>query len=241
MIGSSVRYLYNRQHWTSNGRLYLWSTAAAPHQSLPYNTNTQNKQYLQGFASRDSFKGIVFVKTRRGVAHLANMVRRCDQLAFLDVYEFAGHGGSNKGAAAKKKRDDGVEESKVERGLTGKQQVAVIEAFRGAGRKLLISTSAAEEGLDIPTCEFVVRYNSANTGIQRVQSRGRSRALGSEFICIVQRDSLDLHLHKKSHLEEVVMKRYLAVKAASSSASASKGGGGAVAAATTGGRAAGSK
>ena len=33
-----------------------------------------------------------------------------------------------------------------------------------AGRKLLVSTSAGEEGIDVPNCEFVVRYTATQTG-----------------------------------------------------------------------------
>lgn len=54
------------------------------------------------------------------------------------------------------------------------------------GRKVLIATSAAEEGMDVPACEFVVRYNAAATGIQLVQSRGRARQRVSEFVAILQ-------------------------------------------------------
>ncbi len=54
------------------------------------------------------------------------------------------------------------------------------------GRKVLIATSAAEEGMDVPACEFVVRYNAASTGIQLVQSRGRARQRASEFVAILQ-------------------------------------------------------
>ena len=43
------------------------------------------------------------------------------------------------------------------------------------GRHLLLATSAAEEGLDIPACEFVVRFSAAASGVVRTQSRGRAR------------------------------------------------------------------
>ena len=59
------------------------------------------------------------------------------------------------------------------------------------GNKLLIATSAAEEGIDVPNCEFVVRYNAAASGTQRLQSRGRARVLeGAEFLCLLQVCSL---------------------------------------------------
>ncbi len=38
----------------------------------------------------------------------------------------------------------------------------------------------------MPSCEFVVRYNAAATGIQLLQSRGRARQKVSEFLVILQ-------------------------------------------------------
>ncbi len=51
-------------------------------------------------------------------------------------------------------------------GMTSKEQRAAMEAFRQPGCRLLVSTSAGEEGIDVPRCEFVVRYNATQTGGQ---------------------------------------------------------------------------
>ncbi|PNH08569.1 Protein Dicer [Tetrabaena socialis] len=59
--------------------------------------------------------------------------------------------------------------------MTDGEQQQALQLFRSPGRKVLVATSAAEEGLDVPSCEFVVRYNAAATGIQLLQSRGRAR------------------------------------------------------------------
>lgn len=90
--------------------------------------------------------------------------------------------------------------------------------MQAPGRKLLISTSAAEEGVDVPTCSFVVRYNAAVNGVQRVQSKGRARLRASEFITLLQKGSSswggcmasrEEMLHHKSGQEENHMKRLL--------------------------------
>jgi ERCC4-related helicase len=49
-----------------------------------------------------------------------------------------------------------------------------------------VATNVAEEGLDVPTCEFVVRYSPPGTGVQRMQGRGRARKLGAKYKCLVQ-------------------------------------------------------
>ena len=66
------------------------------------------------------------------------------------VQSFMGHGGgSAKGAGG---------------GMSTKQQRAAMEQFRQPGRRLLVATAAAEEGIDVPHCEVVVRYSAVQTG-----------------------------------------------------------------------------
>ncbi|PNH01056.1 Protein Dicer [Tetrabaena socialis] len=107
------------------------------------------------------------------------------------------------------------------RGMSDTEQQQLLEMFKAPGRKVLVATSAAEEGLDVPSCEFVVRYNAAATGIQLVQSRGRARKREvAEFFCILQDDTLDLHLHAKSQLEEDNMRQYTRARAAAAAGAA---------------------
>ncbi len=63
---------------------------------------------------------------------------------------------------------------------------ARVHAAQTPGRKLLVATNAAEEGLDLPCCEFVVRFSPPSTGIQLVQGRGRARKLGAQYFCLLQ-------------------------------------------------------
>jgi len=54
---------------------------------------------------------------------------------------------------------------------------------------LLVATDVAQEGLDMPSCNFVVRYNFVSNEIGSVQSKGRARAPHSECYLIVERGS----------------------------------------------------
>lgn len=84
------------------------------------------------------------------------------------------------------------------------QQQAALEQFKQAtGREILIGTAAAEEGLDIVNCEFVVCYSVTQSGRQRIQRRGRARMEGSQFINIVEGDSAEQAMLNKSSIEEV--------------------------------------
>ncbi|KAG2431919.1 hypothetical protein HYH02_013138 [Chlamydomonas schloesseri] len=159
--------------------------------------------------------GIVFVKTRQAVFHVSDMMRRTQQLAHVEVLELVGQNNAAKGggggggggglpAAAHHHERHG-------RGMTDAQQQEVVRLFKdpsGARCKVLVATAAAEEGLDVPSCEFVVRYNAAATGIQLVQSRGRARKRAAVFLAILQADTLDAHLHGKSQEEEATMRAY---------------------------------
>ena len=56
---------------------------------------------------------------------------------------------------------------------------------------LLIATDVAQEGLDMPKCNFVIRYNFVSNEIGTVQSKGRARAPNSECYLIVDRGSVN--------------------------------------------------
>lgn len=60
-------------------------------------------------------------------------------------------------------------------GMTQCQQEEVIANFRGGNINLLVSTTVGEEGIDIPDCKYVIRYDVCGNEIASVQSRGRVR------------------------------------------------------------------
>ena len=47
-----------------------------------------------------------------------------------------------------------------------------MENFRSGKVRVLIATSAAEEGIDIPECNMVIRYNYTSNEVGKVQTRG---------------------------------------------------------------------
>ena len=52
---------------------------------------------------------------------------------------------------------------------------------------MLVATSVAEEGLDIRQCNVVIRFDLAKTVLAYIQSRGRARKPGSDYILMVER------------------------------------------------------
>ena len=63
-----------------------------------------------------------------------------------------------------------------------RQQVLTLSRFRDGEVNCLFATSIAEEGLDIPACNLVIRFDLYRTVIQYIQSKGRARHRNSKFI-----------------------------------------------------------
>lgn len=67
------------------------------------------------------------------------------------------------------------------------EQKDTIRNFRQGALNLLISTSVAEEGLDIPECNLVVRYGLLTNEIAQQQASGRARARDSQYSVVAQK------------------------------------------------------
>ena len=70
-----------------------------------------------------------------------------------------------------------------------KQQILTLTKFRKGELNCLIATSVAEEGLDIPDCNLVIRFDLYTTLIQYIQSRGRARHIRSKYLHMIERDN----------------------------------------------------
>ncbi|OCK73731.1 endoribonuclease dcr-1 [Lepidopterella palustris CBS 459.81] len=70
-----------------------------------------------------------------------------------------------------------------------RQQVLTVAAFRKGELNCLFATSVAEEGLDIPQCNLIVRFDLYRTMISYVQSRGRARHKNSKYLHMVEMDN----------------------------------------------------
>ncbi len=61
-----------------------------------------------------------------------------------------------------------------DKGLTQKKQVEIIEKFREGEYNVLVATSVAEEGLDIPSTDLVLFYEPIPSEIRSIQRKGRT-------------------------------------------------------------------
>ncbi|KAH9492773.1 Antiviral innate immune response receptor RIG-I [Bulinus truncatus] len=108
-------------------------------------------------------RGIIFVRTRALAEALSSWLNRCgiQELEDLNASVFTG---------TNAKEEEG--------GMSQAQQEDIIKDFRAGKIKVLVATSVAEEGLDIPDCNLVIKYNHVGNEITTVQTKGRSRKRG---------------------------------------------------------------
>lgn len=63
-----------------------------------------------------------------------------------------------------------------------KEQEEMLDKFRHAELDLLVATSVLEEGVDVPICRSIIRFNPPPNITSWIQSRGRARAQRSSFV-----------------------------------------------------------
>ena len=89
------------------------------------------------------------------------------------------------------------------------EQERNIKLFRESKLNLLVATSVLEEGIDVPACNLVVRYQHVTNEISLVQSKGRARAVGSKCYAIIGKGTLkqfqEMQNEEKNHLVNVAI------------------------------------
>ncbi|XP_052400761.1 ATP-dependent RNA helicase DHX58 [Carassius gibelio] len=129
---------------------------------------------LDEFSDKNS-RGILFSKTRRGTRCLYDWVNTKPALQRVNI-----RAGILTGAGTGANH------------MTQNEQKDTIKHFRTGILNLLISTSVAEEGLDIPECNLVVRYGLLTNEIAQQQATGRARAVNSVYSVVAEEGGREL-------------------------------------------------
>lgn len=87
-----------------------------------------------------------------------------------------------------------------------REQVLTMMKFRKGQLNCLFATSVAEEGLDIPDCNLVIRFDLYRTLIQYIQSRGRARLQNSKYVHMLERGNRehDLRVREVKRNEDIL-------------------------------------
>ena len=93
-------------------------------------------------------------------------------------------------------------------GLKQREQKALIEKFKSGEINILVATSIAEEGLDIPEVNEVIFYEPIPSAIRSIQRRGRTARLSKGSLKIlVTKKTMDEIFHYVAHNKEKRMHR----------------------------------
>ncbi|XP_010474687.1 PREDICTED: endoribonuclease Dicer homolog 1-like [Camelina sativa] len=116
------------------------------------------------------FRAIVFVERVVAALVLPKVFAELPSLGFIRCASMIGHNNSQE--------------------MKSSQMQDTISKFRDGHVTLLVATSVAEEGLDIRQCNVVMRFDLAKTVLAYIQSRGRARKPGSDYILMVERGNV---------------------------------------------------
>ena len=94
-----------------------------------------------------------------------------------------------------------------DKGLSQKKQIETIEAFKHENYNVLISTSVAEEGIDIPSVDYVILYEPVPSEIRMIQRKGRTgRKHEGEMFILMTKGTVDESYYWSSQRKEKAMK-----------------------------------
>ena len=97
---------------------------------------------------------------------------------------------------------------KEDKELSQKEQVKILEEFRQKTYNVLVATSVAEEGLDIPSTDMVVFYEPIPSEIRTIQRGGRTgRAFPRKVIILIAKTTKDEAYYWSTKRKEDRMKR----------------------------------
>ena len=121
------------------------------------------------FTTNPASKAIFFVREIRHTRYVQRWVESCERLSQL--VRVSPIVGSAKSA------------------MSNEKQKKVIQDFKDDKFNLLASTTVLEEGIDVATCNLVIRFQMMSSEIGEVQAQGRARADNSKMYSIMSSQS----------------------------------------------------
>lgn len=124
-------------------------------------------------------RGIVFVERRTTAVQLTKLIQQRSKLdadlRHISCDYVVGHNEGRRGTHLRR-----------EAHMTTSKQDAVLGKFRNGHVNVLIATSVVEEGVDVPKCNLVLRFDFPPNFRSYIQSKGRARARMSQYILYIE-------------------------------------------------------
>uniref|UniRef100_A0A8B9HGA8 Activating signal cointegrator 1 complex subunit 3 n=1 Tax=Astyanax mexicanus TaxID=7994 RepID=A0A8B9HGA8_ASTMX len=152
------------------------------------------------YRNNDQTRTVLFVRTRALADALKKWIDETDSLKFLNPGVLIGRGRKSS--------------QMVGSGMTLTSQKGVLDSFKTSDHiKILIATSVADEGIDIPQCNLVLMYEYVGNVVKMVQVRGRGRAAGSRCFLISNRNERIEKEKQNMEREKIVEKAIVSLQA----------------------------
>ncbi|KAF3446126.1 hypothetical protein FNV43_RR11305 [Rhamnella rubrinervis] len=125
-------------------------------------------ELFQSFGEARELSCLIFVDRIISAKVIESFVKRVPYLSHLAVSYLTGGSSSVDALAPKVQKEN-------------------LESFRIGKINLLFSTDVVEEGIHVPNCSYVIRFDLPKTVRSYVQSRGRARKNNSQFVIMLER------------------------------------------------------
>jgi ERCC4-related helicase len=132
---------------------------------------------IQKLDSHDSFRGIVFVR-QRVTTHIIQYFVSSNSLLQHRLTSACIYASTSPATSSLS--------------VTKNQVQVRINDFSKGTINLLISTVVAEEGMDVPAANCVIRFDPMLNGVSYVQGRGRARQSDSSFVVMKEQSGRDV-------------------------------------------------
>jgi ERCC4-related helicase len=131
-----------------------------------------------GTQQESTSKTLIFTQYRDSARHITEMLSNTG----IKCSRFVGQ--------AKREGDEGMSQE---------EQALTLESFRNGEFDILVATSIAEEGLDIPEVGLVIFYEPIPSEIRYIQRKGRTgRKSAGSVIRLAAKDTIDSRYHRAS-------------------------------------------
>ncbi len=95
-----------------------------------------------------------------------------------------------------------------DKGMNQKEQAQVLAGFRAGSFPVMVASSVAEEGLDVPDVDLVVFFESVPSEIRAIQRRGRTgRSSLGRVVVLLTRETRDVQYQAAEVRRERAMRR----------------------------------